>query len=275
MLRVITLLLSFACLNAVAGYSHAVILSDSLADEGRIYALTNNEFPPEPYFEGRFSNGPTWPEYAYNARENYAYGGATSDYDNVLDPTFGELVANTGLLGQVEEYIAAHPETEDLDDTLFYIAIGGNDLLSLSDMDEDDAMRIVKTVVDNIQLAVKRLDVTGATHFAVVGLPDLSLTPAAQLLTPAQRALSSRLSQHFNEELRKVARRHALQFIDMDAFTQETLAHAGELGFTHTTEACVDVTNETMCDNPDAYFFWDDIHPTTRVHEMFAAYAVQ
>lgn len=274
MLRFMTLLLSFACLNAFA-YSNAVILSDSLADEGRIYALSNNEFPPEPYFEGRFSNGPTWPEYAYDARENYAYGGATSGFYNVLETTFGDLVANTGVLGQVDEYIAAHPTPDDVENTLFYIAIGGNDLLSLSDMDEDDALRVVKTVVDNILLAAFRLEATGVKHFALVGLPDISLIPAAKPLTPAQRALSSRLSSRFNQELKRAARSHGMEYIDMNAFTQETLAHAAELGFLNTTDACVDAVAETMCDNPEEYFFWDDIHPTTRVHEMFADYAVR
>jgi thermolabile hemolysin len=52
-----------------------------LDDGNGVYKLSDGTFPPPPYFEGRFSNGPVWVEYLSKklglASVNYAAGGAT------------------------------------------------------------------------------------------------------------------------------------------------------------------------------------------------------
>lgn len=264
------LLLSLCYLSALADQT-AVVFSDSLADEGRIYAVSNNTFPPYPYYVGRFSNGPTWVEHAFEHRENYAYGGATSGYTNTLEREFGDLVANTGLLGQVDEYLSTHTDREGMEDAVFYIAIGGNDLLSLgSSPDDDEGFRLVNTMIDHIETAIKQLEAAGAVHFTLVGLPNLSVIPASKPLTPSQRRFIARIGERFNDDLYALAEDGQHAYLDMDAFMQERLDHPEKYGFTNVVDACVDIVNKTMCHNPEDYFFWDDIHPTTRVHEMFA-----
>ncbi|KAI8318443.1 hypothetical protein GQ54DRAFT_314482, partial [Martensiomyces pterosporus] len=59
------------------------IFGDSLSDIGTLKELTLGLVPPPPYWQGRFSSGPSWNEYlapllGYNLY-NKAIGGSTSD----------------------------------------------------------------------------------------------------------------------------------------------------------------------------------------------------
>ena len=58
-----------------------VIFGDSLTDTGRLKQRLKF-FPLKPYWIGRFSNGPVWPEYLFLVTglgvQNLAYGGASA-----------------------------------------------------------------------------------------------------------------------------------------------------------------------------------------------------
>jgi hypothetical protein len=41
-------------------------------------------------------------------------------------------------------------------------------------------------------------------------------------------------------------------------------------GFSNITEACYTEADGEVCNQPAQYFFWDDIHPTTRVYAALA-----
>src|SRR4051794_25936876 len=73
-------------------FTQIVAFGDSLTDTGNLYAVTQTSpsgpFPPSPYYEGRFSNGPVWVEWLalqlgvpaprpfVTGGTNYAFGGA-------------------------------------------------------------------------------------------------------------------------------------------------------------------------------------------------------
>lgn len=95
-------------------------------------------------------------------------------------------------------------------------------------------------------------------------------------------------------------------FVDVQPMLQKILNHPSDYGFTNTTQACIDVklpmyrglgnspfahnlvlqyasvlqyrdsqfapgeTNYQMCDQPDNYLFWDEIHPSTKTHRVLA-----
>ncbi len=47
--------------SAASAYSDIFVFGDSLSDSGNVFAATGG-FPPAPYYDGRFSNGPTYAE---------------------------------------------------------------------------------------------------------------------------------------------------------------------------------------------------------------------
>jgi phospholipase/lecithinase/hemolysin len=54
---------SSALLSNDLTFEELYIFGDSLSDPGNLFDFSGGIFPPPPYFEGRFSNGPVWSEY--------------------------------------------------------------------------------------------------------------------------------------------------------------------------------------------------------------------
>ena len=85
---------------ATAGVFTAVIAyGDSLSDNGNLYAATG--YPPYPYWNGRFSNGPVTVEYLANSLHSplldFAWGGATTGVGNVADGGTQTTLGGFGL----------------------------------------------------------------------------------------------------------------------------------------------------------------------------------
>jgi phospholipase/lecithinase/hemolysin len=56
-------ILAGTCLSAPAHAGNFYVFGDSLVDNGNTPKLTGIDYPPPPYYENRFSNGPVWAEY--------------------------------------------------------------------------------------------------------------------------------------------------------------------------------------------------------------------
>lgn len=95
-------------------------------------------------------------------------------------------------------------------------------------------------------------------------------------------------------------------YIDVEPFLQKAIANPAAFGFTNVKDACIDVkfpmfgafvsspfannyvlqyqqvlqyrdpsfvpgqTNYHVCDTPESYLFWDEVHPSTRAHHYLA-----
>lgn len=57
------LLLSMTAVSGEAAFSNVFFFGDSLSDTGNGYTASGGTFPPSPYQDGRFSDGPLWVEY--------------------------------------------------------------------------------------------------------------------------------------------------------------------------------------------------------------------
>ena len=68
-----TLLFSVSLAGA-APFSNIYFFGDSLSDSGNISALSLGLYPGAPYYQGRFSNGPTWAE-SYAILQGYPNAG--------------------------------------------------------------------------------------------------------------------------------------------------------------------------------------------------------
>ena len=62
------------------GFEKLVVFGDSMSDTGRFKASLAPGLPEQYFWEGRWTNGPVWPEYASKVMgvelENYAFGAA-------------------------------------------------------------------------------------------------------------------------------------------------------------------------------------------------------
>jgi phospholipase/lecithinase/hemolysin len=173
--------------NAVASdnIEQIVFFGDSLSDNGNLYAVNFGVLPESPpYYEGRFSNGPTWAELVAKhfsdtnkvGSENYAIGGETVLYH---EPSKGywpfvltESLVDYGL----------HNPFNDKSHTLYVFLIGANDYLWGS----DDADKETTDVTDALKTDIQTLIKTGGEHFLILNLPDLSSVPAARMVGGAE-----------------------------------------------------------------------------------------
>lgn len=256
-----------AALPASAGqFTTLVVLGDSLSDTGNVLTLTFGAVPPSPaYYAGRFSNGPVWVEYLAAALdlpfENFAYGGAQTDDGNLFDGLFGvdfpglrdQIVLSTGPSGIVDP------------DAVYVVWAGANDFrAALSTGTTPD----ITVVIGNILNAVSALYRAGARHVVVPNLPDLGRTPEGLASGVGPRA--TLLSATFNTHLEAALVAYAPTAVRLDVFQlmNETVNDPAEYGFTNVTTPCL--TAAGVCPVPDAYLFWDHVHPTTQGHAVLA-----
>ncbi len=139
-------------------FSHIAIFSDSLSDTGNFYRLSGG-YPPPPYFEGRFCNGPLWVEYLaaelgmnYDAADNFAVAGATTGTINSNDRAGQKY---PGLLDEVESFINAGGVSEP-ERALYVVAAGANDF-SVGLESGASPQSIIADGVNNTLVAVQRL----------------------------------------------------------------------------------------------------------------------
>ncbi|MEH6592632.1 MAG: SGNH/GDSL hydrolase family protein [Halioglobus sp.] len=180
-----------------------VLFGDSLTDAGRLKHRMQ-VFPGSPYWLGRFSNGPVWPDYLESATalaiQNNAYGGASVDRPMDLDE--GGLIAYakeggrffvSGSLGQqTDVYLDETLTSDSLTDvahTAFVIWGGANDYVSkepvsgvittfLDDPESELGYQsIADTTVAGLVSEIRTLYAAGARRFLMVNMPDLGRTP--------------------------------------------------------------------------------------------------
>lgn len=115
-----------------------MVFGDSLSDAGNIPALTGIPFPPPPYADGRFSNGPVYAErlppllgIPFDPSANFAVGGALTGADSSLDDDapFDALgITLPGVATQVDGFLAGGGTLGASDLVIVYG--GANDALS-------------------------------------------------------------------------------------------------------------------------------------------------
>ncbi len=251
-------------------FSKIVVFGDSLSDTGAFHQQTG--FPPPPYHEGRFSNGPVWHEYMADAlgmavllENNYAFAGATTGRANLNDvPGVAEF---PGLQDEIDQYSADSPGQRADERALHIVWAGANDFFLMSAVGGSPEQTIANGVA-NTALAVQRLYAMGAKHIMVVNLPDLGLTPTARAtgMGPALTFLSQVYNGALEGALDQLAAVGADTIrLDSAGFMNALASDPSGFGFTNVDDAFLAVGGD-----PDEFMFWDGVHPTTRTHAMLA-----
>lgn len=302
-------LIAFAILpGPAAAYTSLYVFGDSLTDSGNVLTFTQGsaaipDIPPAPYFQGRFSNGYNFadrlsqrlfgagvPATAYlQGGNNFAVGGATTGRANVVTAPFGGLVPETGMLAQRDTYLGLHAAADP--NALYLVYGGANDMIAMitaaqalpsaqQDQLKDAA---IAQAVDNLGDLITGLTTAHASHFLVPNLPDLGKTPRYNGDVDTA-SFASAASAEFNAALAGVlgnlGTAPGIDIRPLDVHTALNNALDGAYGaFGNTMQACYGGTilggPPDPCANPDAFVFWDDLHPTARTNQILGdlAYA--
>ncbi|AJO77070.1 SGNH/GDSL hydrolase family protein [Pseudomonas sp. MRSN 12121] len=285
------LALSLAAGSCLAGpaFDHLYAFGDSYSDNGASDRLTRDmlsrqfkdaqPLPGELYWQGRWSNGPTAVEVlAQNLRlplTDHAVGGAKSGRNNYY--AWMTAYRDTGVSGQIDDYLANAKGRAD-PRALYFIFISANDFFEHADFGHQEPIDdLAASSIEHIQDAVSRLAGAGARHFLVVGSTDLSHAPA--VVAGGQREQALRYQQRLQRQLptllaplsQQLAVR--LTYFDHIAFSDRLRGQAAEHGLTQLDQPCQPTYPEVKpaCAQPDGYFYWDEWHPTRKVHALAGA----
>ncbi|HTV09164.1 MAG TPA: SGNH/GDSL hydrolase family protein [Candidatus Aquilonibacter sp.] len=297
------LLVLFAAVATQAQqYTKIVVFGDSLSDTGNDAVLSYLQFgvpipgPAADYTLGRFTDGPdtlppaqnyfgVWVEQmaaalpahpmvvaSLQGGTNYAYGFAKTGSGTTL-LTFGpddEFIEVENVGQQIDDYLATNPSIDN--HTLFVVWAGANDVLEAG-----SAGDVVNGALDEVE-DIQRLIHAGATQFLVPNLPPLGLTPRFNT-SSASAATANEASVLFNTTLDAgVSILPLLNFGKhltinrLNAFTllKQIVASPASYGLLNANSS-----SQLMLVDPDLYLFWDDLHPTTRGHDIVAMDALK
>lgn len=263
--------------------STLIAFGDSLTDNGNIFELTFGTIPPSPpYFQGRFSNGPTWAELfpsiagiANSPNLNFAFGGAQSGSANPIDLQF-QLANFFGSGGGAPS------------NALYSIWIGANDFNSALVSPNVNPAALIAGITNNIASAITQLNNAGAEQFLLFNLPDLGIIPLSAPLGPAAQASAGLLIDQYNTAL--VATAQALRgqlgidivIVDVETAFDQIIANPSAFGFSNVTTPCIISTGSPpatptgACSTPAATaatLFFDLLHPTAPAHVLTAELA--
>lgn len=251
-------------------YDTIVIFGDSNSDNGNVYAISGKNFPGVPYFQGRFSNGPVWCERLNVSKvSNHAYGGATTDNDAIPSIALPSPFYVPGVRQQILNYSRSSNRSQiNFDRTLYVIWVGGNNYLRNQTL---SPFSITSSLVN----ATKDLLAFGIKHLILVNQPPLQSIPLL-LLTKNQTTLAdltyqynTNLSEHINV-LRNDNKGTNIQLFDLNSLISKILRNSTSYGISNTNRPCWSTIDPNVCPNPDAYLFFDQVHFTSRVHQLIA-----
>ena len=288
----ILLLLAFSSwTQADTSFSRMYVFGDSLSDTGNFGTFVGG-LPP-PFFMNRISNGPVAVDtlgvrlglatnaslhvLGLNAGTNYAVAGANVIGDGIED-----------LNQQITGFLVNHRFTAP-SDALYVMFIGGNDIRSVRGVISlAEAKLIVGTAANEVHQAIETLAQAGARSFLLVNAPNIGALPETRLIAdaiddPGLVKRARKLSKLYRNKLHDIAEQLAdddnneneINIIEFNLFKffEKLLKKADKQGFTNVADACfsIDFGFHPDCNlgaNFDQFIFFDEIHPTARVHAM-------
>lgn len=308
-----------ACLSApvqaaaIDDFSSLLVFGDSLSDTGNAFAATAGQFPPAPYFNGRFSNGPVHSDllaaqFAAAGRPtfNLAFGGAQAVKAVPSDPLQPDIpdFEDQRLLGTGLPAVAVGPRP------LALVFFGGNDVFNAALNNTTlagavaEGMAAANAVKDQIAMfdaSVRDIllynlgDVGASPRYAAPFFPDGvggTVPNPLHLLQPLATAASSAFNTQLtaNAQMLRAQGRRIIEVDVASAFAPILADPVGE-GFVDNITSCGILTGFTgglpnvtfgltACDATDpasanSYVWWDDVHPTAPVQQALAQEALR
>jgi phospholipase/lecithinase/hemolysin len=288
-----TLVLSVAVVSTVAGpaaanfpFDELVVFGDSTTDGGNVWNLSGFTVPSDPpYFEGRFSNGPTWVdrladrlnfaelEPSLAGGNNYAYGGAEAGKG--FSPHFcariggaRECVPNIGK--QIETFL--YDDNKTLDGLELIVVQGGANNKSAHNAGVQIAAHVA-TLADK-----------GGKYFLVPNLEDLSVYPGFS--ATHTESYWDKFITDFNDTLRDELDAVELAFPDITVIPMNMTGlidgiriNPSMYGLTNVIDPACPGCNFAglppgpIAANPDEFLIWDHSHFTAAAHRIIGNFA--
>ncbi len=267
-----------------------IVFGDSLSDTGNL-ASVRGDFP-FPYSNNRVTNGDVAVQVlaarlgselktslhllGLNNGNNYAVAAARAGGSAPID------LQNQLLAFQANTNFVLP------DDALYVIFIGGNDVRdALYTGIPEQRRSIINNAVQRIQQTLHVLQQGGAEHFLVINVPNIAQIPETRLIAAATAnpdliQLAENLSREMNSKLhhalKSLKHKHNIELTEFDLFTffDQVMANPEKYGFSNSQAPCF--YSSTGQFNPDCNFganfdnfvFFDEIHPTAKLHGIFA-----
>jgi outer membrane lipase/esterase len=277
-----------------APFTKLVVFGDSLSDNGNLaffatippFGLGEFNFLNSPPYNHGFNNGAPAVEQLANILKlplipsryllaggigtNFAVAGAKASGDREID-----------LNTQIATFLVSQAGNAP-NDALYILFIGGNDIRDMRDQtDEKETRATLDKATRNIYGALTQLLDAGATHFLVVNSPDIGKIPETRALATSNPELIKRASQKtlaYNKRLADtvnfIKKRKGSNIVLFDVYTffNGIVGNGKAYHFRNTKEACFSSffhVYNPICDatKMDSFTYFDEIHPTQRVHE--------
>ncbi|HET9241384.1 MAG TPA: SGNH/GDSL hydrolase family protein [Oligoflexus sp.] len=285
-------------------FSRLYVFGDSLSDAGNLHIALlqqgigglpgeySKSFYPIPL--GRASNGPVAMEYVANqlglqalpsflGGTNYAFIGAKAQMDHDAFP-FDFPAQVYALAGKLQASGAGLQESD-----LVTVMIGANDIRSAIEtvavtQNMADAEQQIDQAIASVRQQLGFLRSLGARNWLLVNAPELEASPYIQELMaqihPSAKKQVKELTKRFNTQFEKLVRELELQgsgqvrFFDIYHEAHVIQATSFAAGFTNRTDTCWSqadgyVNGCSVAASFD-YFYFDNFHPSTRIHKQVA-----
>ncbi len=266
------------------------VFGDSLSDNGNlnIFRPTSDGLKTTEFLAQKFG---------LNLRPSRHYLGFSMGTNYALSAATARGVTRLDLSHQVEVFLKHHNDTAPKD-ALYIMFIGTNDVRDATE-NLTHGLEVISKAIRIIKLQALKLIDHGARQIILINSPDLTITPALHELNETleqeeQRFLNQQIKhiqQVFNtslsyqaenldiilQEVAKSERRNTLKpkvmAIDVNGLLKTLVSRAPFYGITNLTDACKEV--EECPEDPlesSQYFFYDTLHPSAKVHSVFADY---
>lgn len=290
--------------DAPALFSTAAVVGASGADTGNRCGVTADPlcFPAPPYAgKSTAANGKLYPELVaakYGATlvsssaggTNYAVGGART---GVIP---GDTVPATipSMQAQLEQYLQ-RVSYQISGQTLVIIdgtAFGNNirralELLPTIPPANQQAFvaGTVAQAAGDIYSLVLRTYSAGARHIVLANATDLGLHPVVKAAGPVAAGTASAMAAGFNgalaaqvvPQLRATLSGLNLYTVDAGKLSQDIVANPAAFGLSDATTPCYpffSAPTAPVCAAPQLSMWWDELHPSSATHEIFAQRAI-
>ncbi len=220
---------------------------------------------------------------------NYNEAGTTAhDYHWTSGKNASQLLCRNlvSTLSDMRHKLLKHDETHQISgkqkaETLVIEWTGSNDFLLVDERPSKiQADKAIANRVENI----KQLMQHGYRHFALLDLPDISLTPRYQQMSEEERINAHRCSIYFNKKLAEACKKIdcdypdcSIEVFDVNTTFTNIVRDPEKYGFDsaktkspyiYSEDFKKDTSNKQMLPSAKKAMFWDDLHPTAMLHAL-------